>query len=78
MYVIKVGEFYLENYYINKGAINTDFIESVYFTNDLSDSIEFDNEEQANEIRKKLYVLLGVNGSVEQIERSIECPIVED
>ena len=78
MYVIKVGEFYLENYYINKGAINTDFIESVYFTSDLSDSIEFDNEEKANEIKKKLYVLLGVNGNVEQIERSIECPIVED
>lgn len=78
MCVIKVGEFYLENYYINKGAINTDFIEAIYFTNDLDNAIDFSTEEQANEIRKKLYVLLGVNGSVEQIERSIECPIVED
>lgn len=78
MFVIKVGEFYLENYYINKGAINTDFIEEFAFTNSEVDAIEFELEEQANEIRKKLYVLLGVIGSVEQIERSIECPIMED
>ncbi len=78
MYVIKVGEFYLENYYINKGAINTDFIEEVAFTNCEVDAIEFELEEQANEIRKKLYVLLGINGYIEPIERSIECPLVED
>lgn len=78
MFVIKVGEFYLENYHINKGAINTDFIESIYFTTSLDDAIEFEFEEQANEIRKKLYVLLGINGYIEQIERSMEYPLEED
>lgn len=78
MYVIKVGEFYLENYYINKGAINTDFIEEVAFTNCEVDAIEFELEEQANEIRKKLYVLLGVNGDVVPVQRPVECPLVVD
>lgn len=67
MYIIKLGNMYLEYYSLDRGAINNEFIEEVKVTFDEGEAYVFNSEEAAEELSKKLYIILGVKGTVQYI-----------
>ena len=58
---------YLEYYSLDRGAINNEFIEEVKVTFDEEEAYTFCSEEAAEELNKKLYIILGIKGTVQYI-----------
>lgn len=65
MYIIKLGNMYLVYYCLDRGAINNEFIEEVKVTFDEEEAYTFCSKEAAEELNKKLYIILGVKGTVQ-------------
>lgn len=65
MYIIKLGNMFLEYYSLDRGAINNEFIEEVKVTFDEEEAYTFCSEEAVEELSKKLYIILGVKGTVQ-------------
>ena len=67
MYRIKVGNMYLDNFSLDnsKDATLNEFID--YISVDCSAAMLFNDEMAANKIADKIYIVLGIKGTVEKV-----------
>lgn len=68
MYRLKVGNMYLSDIYVDSSIADNEFIRSVEF-NTQSRYLVSDIKE-ANALRNKIYIVLGVNLEVEEISEA--------
>lgn len=66
MYVLKVGEMYLSDLYVTDEAASNEFIKGLGFH--YKSKYVFSNFVDANAVRNKLYIVLGLDTKVVNLE----------
>ena len=68
MYKLKIGNMYLYDFYLSSEAADNEFISSVEFS--IKGFYTASDINEANALRNKIYIVLGVNLEVEEINEA--------
>lgn len=66
-YILKIGDMYLQYYTTNESNIKTDFVNSIYLSTKSERCTLFEKED-AEELKKKFYILLGIEFELKEME----------
>lgn len=69
-YIIKIGDLYLKNIKVDFYEVKTDFIKEIQLTTK-EGAIIFNSYEEAEEMRKKIYIVTGAPSGVIEYDKII-------
>ena len=70
-YVLKMGNYYLSQYWVDKDTIKTNFVNGILFTTNIDIAVKFTIED-LKELNKILYINTGVEFDIKKVEGKYE------